>query len=133
MGIAISRALHAELRALAAATPEREVCGLLLGEDGRVTAIQPCANVAPSPADSFEIDPAALIAAHKSARAGGPPLIGSYHSHPNGKPEPSARDMAGADPALPLMLIIAAGEVLGWMAGEGGMSAVELVVGYVWR
>ena len=94
MTITISRALHADLLALAAAEPEREVCGLLFGGSERIDAIQPCANVSENPADSFEIDPAALIAAHKDARAGGRRLIGCYHSHPNGVPEPSARDAA---------------------------------------
>ncbi len=32
----------------------------------------------------------------KTARANGRILIGCYHSHPNGEPEPSASDLAGA-------------------------------------
>jgi desampylase len=114
MEIMISSALRDEMLALAAAEPEREVCGLLFGEGGRIDAVQPCANVSPHPADSFEIDPAALITAHKAARAGGRKLIGCYHSHPNGRAEPSARDSEAAHPAMPLWLIIAGGTLAFW-------------------
>ncbi len=114
MTVTISRALHAELLALAAATPEREVCGLLFGTADRIEAIQPCANVSSSPEDSFEIDPVALIAAHKAARAGGRQLIGCYHSHPNGQARPSARDVAGWDRSWPVMMITAQAALSCW-------------------
>ena len=71
-----------------------EACGLLLGQGERITAIRPAANVHPEPARFFEIDPQALIGAHRSARSGGAELIGYYHSHPVGPPEPSATDRA---------------------------------------
>lgn len=71
-----------------------EACGLLLGQGQGITAIRPAANVHPEPAQFFEIDPQALIDAHRSARSGGAELIGYYHSHPVGPPEPSATDRA---------------------------------------
>src|SRR3546814_3850834 len=73
----------------ATASPGAEVCGLLFGSPHRIDAAQPCRNVALAPADSFEIDPAALLAAHKATRAGGPAIAGCYHSHPCGPAEPS--------------------------------------------
>src|SRR3546814_2216633 len=76
----------------ATASPGAEVCGLLFGSPHRIDAAQPCRNVALAPADSFEIDPAALLAAHKATRAGGPAIAGCYHSQPCGPAEPSARD-----------------------------------------
>src|SRR3546814_2257889 len=82
----------------ATASPGAEVCGLLFGSPHRIDAAQPCRNVALAPADSFEIDPAALLAAHKATRAGGPAIAGCYHSHPCGPAEPSARDAAAAAP-----------------------------------
>ncbi len=118
MTLTISRALHAELLALAGAAPHREVCGLLFGEGDCVDAVQPCANVSTSPADSFEIDPAALIAAHKTMRAGGRAVIGCFHSHPNGRAEPSARDVAGAGAGLGVWVIIAGGEMRAWRLDE---------------
>lgn len=119
MDLTISRALLDEMRRAAAACPDVEICGLLLGRGGRVEALSPCANVASRPADSFEIDPAALIAAHRAARSGGPAVIGHYHSHPRGAATPSARDAEAAEPGS-RWIIIAGEEVRGWFAAGAG-------------
>ncbi len=113
MAIAISRALHDRLLALAAAEPDREVCGLLFGNADEILAIRPCANISANPHDSFEIDPSALIAAHKEERAGGAVIIGCYHSHPNGLTTLSDRDRA-SHVSGQLWLIIAAGSISAW-------------------
>ncbi len=118
--------MRAKLLALAAAHPGEEVCGLLFGDDAAITAIGPCANVAANPEDSFEIDPAALIAAHRATRGGGPRMIGWYHSHPNGVCAPSARDVAMADEDGKLWLIIGAGQIALWRAEQGGFIAIPL-------
>lgn len=104
----------------AAASPDREVCGLVLGEGSRIAAILPCANVSPEPWHRFEIDPAALIAAHRSARGGGPAVIGHYHSHPNGLAAPSPRDAADAAPDGTIWLIVGGGAVTAWRAVAAG-------------
>jgi desampylase len=96
MLLRISSKSIAAIRAHAAETPDAEVCGLLLGTVEAVETVQRCANVADTPATRFEIDPAALIAAHKVERAGGARVIGHYHSHPNGVRAPSAADAAAA-------------------------------------
>jgi desampylase len=96
MLLRISSKSIAAIRAHTAETPGVEVCGLLFGTLEAVEAVQRCANVADTTATCFEIDPAALIAAHKAERAGGPKLIGHYHSHPNGACAPSATDTAAA-------------------------------------
>ncbi len=114
-----SRVLHA-IAAEAAAAPGREVCGLLFGADGRVTDHLPCANVAAHPRDSFEIDPAALIAAYRAERAGGRRIVGCYHSHPSGRAEPSGRDAEAAGVADWLWLIAGGGEIRGWRVVAGG-------------
>ena len=100
-------------------SPGAEICGLLLGRGSAVEAIRPCANVAPDPRDSFEIDPVALIAAHRAARAGGPEPIGHYHSHPGGNAAPSTRDAAAAEPGS-YWIIVAGAEVGCWVAAAGG-------------
>ena len=117
--VEISTALHDRLIAEAAASPCHEVCGLLFGDGAAIVDARACANVARSPTDSFEIDPAALIAAHRAMRAGGPRLIGHYHSHPGGPPDPSPRD---ADAAMPgdLWLILGQGTARLWRAVPGG-------------
>ena len=122
MRAAIARDMLETILAAAAADPGREICGLLFGTPDRIVAVQPATNVAADPADSFEIDPAALFAALRAERAGGPAVIGHYHSHPNGRPDPSPRDAAAAQ-AGRLWLIVAGGAARLWWAQPGGRFA----------
>lgn len=108
------------IRAAAAASPDREVCGLLLGSENFIVTASPCANVAAEPWRRFEIDPAALIAAHRAARSGGAAVIGHYHSHPTGLAEPSPRDAADAAPDGSIWLIAGGGQVTAWRAVAAG-------------
>jgi proteasome lid subunit RPN8/RPN11 len=118
----ISRADLDEILRLAVRDPVHEICGLLVGRDGVVERILPCRNVAIDTESAFEVDPAALFAAHRAARAGGAAILGHYHSHPNGLARPSPRDAAAA--AAGSLWIIVAGEAVGcWQAVPGG--AVE--------
>jgi proteasome lid subunit RPN8/RPN11 len=103
----------------------RECCGLLLGQGTWIERAVPAANVHSDPQRHFEIDPAALIAAHRAARAGGPQILGYYHSHPNGRAEPSAEDIAMAERAGRFWAIIAAGNVLLWRDGADGFTALS--------
>lgn len=119
MELAISRALLDEIRGHAAEDRAREVCGLLLGAGDRVSAVLRCTNVAADPARRFEIDPSALIAAHRAARDGGAGPIGHYHSHPSGTAMPSACDAAMADPGS-FWLIVAGDDIRCWRAVSGG-------------
>jgi proteasome lid subunit RPN8/RPN11 len=124
-----SRALAA-MRAHAAAALPHEACGILLGEGGRITEARPAANVHPAPRTHFAIDPQALIDAHRAARAGGPQVLGYYHSHPSGPPEPSATDRAGAAGDGRVWAIIAPADqgedVRFWQDGEQGFVALPL-------
>lgn len=97
MAITISQvALSTVLAAAHRAAPD-EACGILLGSVAQVEAAVITANVASDPARHFEIDPVALIAAHRAARDGtGLPVAGYFHSHPNGLARPSATDQASA-------------------------------------
>lgn len=120
MPVLLSSALHHQLLAEAAAAHPQECCGLLFGAPEWIDSAQPCVNIASAPLRTFEIDPAALIAAERAARSGGPVLVGHYHSHPNGRAEPSARDAIDAARDGRLWLIIASGQVTGWRAVAGG-------------
>lgn len=111
MQIGLSSEAEAAIRAHVASAPREEVCGLLFGGNAWIARAEPAANVAAEPADSFEIDPQALFAAIRAERRGGPALIGHYHSHPHGAPEPSARDIKMALDGGRLWLIVA-GDVL---------------------
>jgi desampylase len=114
MELVVTSGVLATLREEATRAHPRECCGLLLGEGGRVTRAVPAANVHPDPARHFEIDPKALIAAHRAARGGGPQVLGYYHSHPHGRAEPSAEDRAMASGDGRIWAIVAGGEVTWW-------------------
>ncbi len=115
------------LLAEAASAHPQECCGILLGEGDAITAIQPADNVHPEPERHFEIDPQALVDAHRAARAGGPAIIGYYHSHPNGRAEPSATDRAMAASDGAVWAIIAAGRITLWRSGDAGFAALPYV------
>ncbi|KQN25950.1 hypothetical protein ASE86_07150 [Sphingomonas sp. Leaf33] len=118
--VEISRSVLRAVAAESAADPDREVCGLLFGDSGRVIAHQPCANVAADPATRFEIDPAALIAAYRAERGGGQRIVGCYHSHPSGDPQPSRRDAADAATTGWLWLIAGGSAIRAWRVVDGG-------------
>ena len=103
----------------------REACGLLLGRNGRIDEARPCANVHATPETHFEIDPQALVDAHRAAREGGAEVIGYYHSHPHGSPEPSATDRANATGDGRVWAIVGQGKVGWWRDGIGGFEALS--------
>jgi proteasome lid subunit RPN8/RPN11 len=127
MGIAISSTLLHRLLNEARASPEAEICGLLFGSSERIEGAEAAANVAPDPARRFEIDPAALFAAHRAARTGGPRMIGHYHSHPSGTPIPSARDAEAAMGDGAYWLILTPDEARLWRSlAVGAFEPVSL-------
>lgn len=97
-----------------------EICGLLLGSDDAIADVCACRNVHSAPATRFELDPAALFAALRRARAGGPQVIGHYHSHPSGRAWPSRTDAASAAPDDAFWLIVAGEDVTAWRAVRDG-------------
>ena len=126
MTIEVTSGTIATLREEAAKAAPLECCGLLLGRDGTVLEARAAANVAPDPSRHFEIDPAALFAAHRAAREGGPQLLGYYHSHPSGHPVPSATDCEHTSGDDRVWAIIAGGDVAFWRDEPGGFAAVEV-------
>jgi proteasome lid subunit RPN8/RPN11 len=125
MALEIAHAALQTILADAARAEPQEACGLLLGSGLRITEARPCANVAPSPEIHFEIDPQALIDAHRAGRAGGPELIGYYHSHPSGPAEPSATDRAQAADDGKVWAIIAQGQARFWQDGPDGFKPLS--------
>ncbi|MET0309440.1 MAG: M67 family metallopeptidase [Sphingomonas sp.] len=121
MRIAISRSVLIGIRRFSADAEPNEACGLLFGEGSAITGFQAAENIAETPETRFEIDPGALFAALKAERAGGPKLIGYWHSHPSGDAMPSATDAAMAASDGKLWLIVGGDVVTAWQAGESGM------------
>ena len=107
-----------------AAHPD-ECCGILLGEGERIDAIRPAANVHPTPETHFEIDPQALIDAHRGAREGGPQVVGYYHSHPVGRAEPSPTDQAMASGDGRCWAIVAQGKLAFWRDALEGFAELS--------
>lgn len=105
-----------------------ECCGLLLGQGLRVDRAAAARNVHPEPGRQFEVDPAALIAAHRAARAGGPQVLGYYHSHPVGPAAPSATDRAAASGDGRVWAIVARNEIGWWRDKPDGFEALSLRV-----
>jgi proteasome lid subunit RPN8/RPN11 len=91
--IQVSHDVYARVLEHAQCVPEQECCGLLAGGDGVVTHVFPAANVATDPATGYEIDPRETVRLMREFRERGLEFLGIYHSHPNGKNEPSARDI----------------------------------------
>ena len=133
MTVTISRAMLNSILARAVDAPDSEICGLLLGEGDRIREAREAMNISAEPERRFELDPVTLLTAHKEARAGGPAVIGHYHSHPVGTVEPSACDADMAVPDGAFWLICGPnGRYALWRAGTEGLhgrfSAVELMV-----
>lgn len=122
MAVAVTSAVLDVLLAEARAAHPREACGLLFGSEAAITAHRPAANVHATPDTHFEIDPQALIDAHRAMREGGPRVAGYYHTHPSGPPVPSATDRALAAGDGMIWAIVGAGCVKLWRAGEEGME-----------
>lgn len=122
-----SGALATLLKEATAAHP-RECCGLLLGQGATIAEARPAANIHPQPDRQFEIDPAALIAAHRAARGGGPQVLGYYHSHPSGRGEPSETDRAMASGDGRIWAIVAGGAVQLWRDCPHGFEVLPLRV-----
>ena len=122
MPLKVTSAVLAQLRAEAAQAHPRECCGILLGDKSKVSKAWPARNIHPSPETHFEIDPEALIDAHREARAGRLAIAGYYHSHPSGAPVPSETDTAMAAGDGMIWAIIAGEDVRFWLSLPNGFE-----------
>ena len=76
-----------------------EVCGVLIGKEGRITGFKECRNLNKERArDRYELDPLSFKEADEWARANGADILGIYHSHPDHPSRPSAFDRERAWP-----------------------------------
>jgi proteasome lid subunit RPN8/RPN11 len=97
--VALPEKLRGEILREAGAAYPNECCGLIEGtcegQAFRIVALHPARNLAKMP-DRFEIDPGDQFTAFRAARARGHAIVGCYHSHPEGRAQPSVADQAGA-------------------------------------
>ena len=128
MALVVTRQAIDRIFAEAEASHPLECCGLLLGEGDHISEARPAANVHPDPARFFEIDPQTLIDAHREARSGGPALVGYYHSHPLGPPEPSATDRAQGTGDGRVWAIVGEGRIAFWRDAKDGFEPLSYSV-----
>ncbi|MFC6903682.1 desampylase [Halalkalicoccus tibetensis] len=93
--LSFSRDAYDSLLAHAREGAPEEICGVLGGSDGVVRSTHRVPNVADIPRTRYELDPEEQLTAIEAVESDGE-LLGFYHSHPAGPPEPSATDRARA-------------------------------------
>ena len=128
MDIRVSRPVLDTLFAETARAMPEECCGLLLGRAGAIEESRLATNVAADPLRRFEIDPQALVDAHRAARRGGPQVVGYYHSHPNGPAAPSEIDRAQAAHDGTVWAIIGESGLTFWRDEEAGFVPLSYAV-----
>lgn len=114
--LVLGDALRVRLEGEARSAFPRECCGLIVGTSKdavfRIDSLHPTRNLA-TEEGHFEIDPAEQFRLLRSVRGDERQVIGCYHSHPNGRTEPSKRDLEGAEEDGFLWLIAALREQVG--------------------
>lgn len=129
MVLEVTSALIVTLRNRARESGMEECCGILLGQGERIEVALATANVAPDRRRHFEVDPLALLAAHKAARNGGPQVLGYYHSHPEGLAVPSATDREHSTGDCRVWAIVAGDTVAFWRdTGKGFCELAPRIV-----
>lgn len=118
----LPKSLHEQILREARAAYPRECCGLIEGRGSEITALHPARNLAAEPG-RFEIDPAEQFRLMREGRN----IAGCYHSHPDGRAEPSARDAAGAG-EIGFLWLIAADELAAFVWDGARFRRVRLVV-----
>ena len=73
--------------------PLVECCGMLAGIKNVIGRSYAAENAASDPTKNYEIAPKELFRLMREIRTAKLELLGIYHSHPNGKNEPSPRDI----------------------------------------
>lgn len=114
-----------------------ECCGLLVGiNDGAdrvdVTDVVPADNHATDP-HRFLIDPQVQFDWMRKLRGTDQRIVGHYHSHPNGQPQPSDYDAEMAQEASQVWLIVAvedgvAGDVRAFVSRPEAPKFTEIPV-----
>lgn len=124
----IAARVYDQILSAARTAHPNEMCGLLLGQAGRITEARETPNVHPDPDRHFEIDPQALIDAHREEREGGPQVLGYFHSHPSGEPSPSETDKAMSAKDGKVWAIAAGENLRFWQDNPDGFHALSYEV-----
>ena len=140
--VVLPSAVLRELLAHARRAVPNECCGLLIGVRSPSTSISsideievdiqiesstPARNLHLSPT-RYLIDPVDHFAAIRTARGRAQAVVGAYHSHPSGAPNPSATDHRDASDAAFLYLIVSpgTGAVKAWRLAAGRLGGLTM-------
>lgn len=130
MIVVAGSALIDEITAAAAHAYPEECCGLLVGQRGddaiRITEVVASPNIAADRFRRFEVDPALRLTVMRRLRGTADEIVGHYHSHPDGPPEPSGHDAAMAFEAQLIWLVVA---VARGVAGHPGAFLYDPAAG----
>ncbi len=93
----LATSAHASIRRLAEAAYPHEGCGVLIGAyEGDAVVVREATSArnlwTQRLADRYDMDPADIQAADRSARARGLDVVGFWHSHPDHPARPSQLD-----------------------------------------
>ncbi len=100
----------------------------MFGAPNKISYATLAENVAMEPSQAFEIDPVALIAAHRRSRLGKELLIGCFHSHPNQVASPSSSDHDHADEEGWIWLILTDQALTAWRAQGNQLLPEALLI-----
>lgn len=73
-----------------------EVCGMVWQYPDGGQIVRPLRNTHPEPRQYYTIDAEEMQGMYRAMERSGAQVLAFYHSHPNGKPDPSESDMEGA-------------------------------------
>jgi len=123
----------AQLLQHAASRAPQEACGLLGGEGGKARRMVLIDNVATDASRHFEMDASQLVRALFAFEREGLELCAIWHSHPEGKPRPSAEDIRAAAWPDVCQLIVGfsngRAELGAWQIASGEAKRVPLQIG----
>jgi proteasome lid subunit RPN8/RPN11 len=108
-----------------------ECCGLLGGAVDLFTDYYPLANRAETPVNRFFAAPEEVFQAMRQMRAIGQQLLGIYHSHPDSRAYPSARDIELAFYPEAIYFIFSprpTPELVAFQIERGTVNAVEYAI-----
>ena len=128
MAVGVRKQAIDAMRAAAVGSAPHEACGILLGAPDVIESLGETRNMHPTPGTHFEIDPQALIDAHRAEREGGPMVVGYFHSHPTGPARPSATDQAMAAADGRIWAILGEGQLRLWRDAPGGFTEISYQV-----
>ena len=91
-----------------------EVCGVLGGEyaeERHASVVRQAENAAADPTVTYRIGPEEQFELMEEIEDAGQEVVGFYHSHPAGPPQPSATDEAQATwPGYSYLIVVLAGD-----------------------